>query len=59
MKKYFKYITLIIAIFSFSSFFVSCENDDSEEPDQEKCIVCNSTSCCSEINTENCCCSGS
>ena len=57
MKNYFKYITLIIAFFSFSSFFVSCENEQDFPAELDKCDVCNSTSCCDQINTENCCCS--
>ena len=55
MIKCIKFSILIMGIFSLSTFFISCDNDDNDD-DNETCNVCGSTSCCNEINTENCCC---
>ena len=56
MIKCIKFSILIMGIFSASTFLISCDNDDNDDDNAETCNVCGSTSCCNEINTENCCC---
>ena len=57
MTQFFKLSVLMICFLSFSTFFTSCDKDDDVNENTDICTFCGTTSCCDQINTENCCCS--